>query len=372
MRRCRVALHALDRTGPPVLGLTFVRWLRRRRPDVDVDVVAFRGGELAGEATRLAPTTIFLDPDEAWDHADPPPGRCADLARMAAHLGPADATLLVSVAAGHSLPYLPHETDPVVCWAVEQGEDLHWLDGPADLRARTDRWLAGAPGVAEELGGRLAPGTDVYVVPEFVDRVRPDDAVQVRHCRGALDPTGSELLVVGAGIATHRKGPDLFHETAVAHHRRAGGPTAWAWLGGQRDPLFHRVLEDARRGPVERFRMFGNVEDVVPWLAAADVMLHPARLDAFPLVCLHAAFAGTPVVGFSGAGGLADMFGPAFAGTPYPDVTALAELVETLRDPDARQELAGAQSAWAAERYSTGAAAPRLLDHLLAVTGSAS
>jgi glycosyltransferase involved in cell wall biosynthesis len=36
----------------------------------------------------------------------------------------------------------------------------------------------------------------------------------------------------------------------------------------------------------------------VPWLAAADVMLHPARLDAFPLVCLHAAFAGTPTIRF--------------------------------------------------------------------------
>lgn len=372
MRRCRVALHALDRTGPPVLGLTFVRWLLQHRPELEVDVVAFRGGELAGESTRLAPTTILLDPDEAWDHADPPAPRRADLHRTTEHLEPADVTLLVSVAAGHSLPYLTGVTGPVVCWVVEQGEDLHWLDGPADLRGRTSRWLAGAPEVADELSGRLGPGTDPHVVPEFVDRVRPAHDRQVEHCRGALDPTGSELLVVGAGIATHRKAPDLFHETAVAHGRNAGGSTAWAWLGGQRDPLFHPVLEEARRGPVPRFRMFGNVDDVVPWLAAADVMLHPARLDAFPLVCLHAAFAGTPVVGFSGVGGVTEMFGPAFAGVPYPDVAGLAALVETFRRPDTRAELAAAQAAWAGDRFSTDAAAPRLLDHLLAAgaTGS--
>lgn len=370
--RCRVALHALDRTGPPVLGLTFVRWLRQHRPDLEVDVLAFRGGELAGQATLLAPTTILLDPDEAWDHDDPPASRCADLHRMTEHLERADVTLLVSVAAGHSLPYVARATGPVVCWAVEQGDDLHWLDGPADLRGRTDRWLAGAPAVAEELGDRLPPGTEVHVVAEFVDRVRPGDLPQVANCRAALDPTGSELLVVGAGIATHRKAPDLFHETAVAHHRGAGGHTAWAWLGGQRDPLFHPVLEEARRGPVHRFRMFGNVDDVVPWLASADVMLHPARLDAFPLVCLHAAFAGTPVVGFSGVGGITEMFGPAFAGVPYPDVAGLAGLVESLRRPADREDLAAAQAAWAGDRFSTGAGAPRLLEHLLTVGGAGS
>ncbi len=372
MQRCRVALHALDRTGPPVLGLTFVRWLRAQHPEVRVDVVAFRGGELAGACTQLAPTTILLDPEEPWDHADPPPDRCADLLAATRRLDPVDVTLAVSVAAGHSLPYLLDRSGAVVCWAVEQGEDLHWLDGPADLRNRTGRWLAGAPEVAAELRSRLDADTPVHVVPEFVDRRRAVDDLQVAHCRGALDPTGSELLVVGAGIATHRKATDLFHEVAVVHDRVAGGPTAWAWLGGERDPLFHRVLDEARRGPVRRFRMFGTVDDIVPWLAAGDVLLHPARLDAFPLVCLHAAFAGTPVVAFSGVGGVTEMFGPAFCGAPYPDVSGLAEMLESLRDRKVRDDLAGAQSTWAAERFGTDAAAPRLLDHLVATAaGSA-
>jgi glycosyltransferase involved in cell wall biosynthesis len=361
---CRVALHALDRTGPPVLGLTFVRWLRAQHPEVAVDVVAFRGGALAGVCTQLAPTTILLDPEEPWDHDDPPVDRCADLLTATGHLNEVDVTLAVSVAAGHSLPYLGDRSGAVVCWAVEQGEDLHWLDGRADLRGRTSRWLAGAPAVADELRSRLGPDTAVHVVPEFVDQRGAVEERQVAHCRGALDPTSSDLMVVGAGIATHRKAPDLFHEVAVAHDRTATGTTAWAWLGGERDPLFHRVLTEARRGPVRQFRMFGSVEDVVPWLAASDVLVHPARLDAFPLVCLHAAFAGTPVVAFSGVGGVTEMFGPAFAGAPYPDVTALAEQVERLRDPDARVDLADRQAAWAAERFSTAAAAPRLFDHL--------
>lgn len=370
MQRCRVLVHALDRTGPPMLALAFVRWLVGQHPDVGVDLVAFRGGELAGEATRLATTTVLLDPDEAWNHAEPRQDRRDHLAEMLRMLDEPDVTLLVSVAAGHVLPHLPPSSSPVVCWAVEQGEDLHWLDGPAGLATRTTRWLAGAPAVADELSARLPGGTEVHVVPEFVDRVEPSDPRQLANCRRALDPWQSELLAVGAGIATFRKAPDLFHETAVDHMRHHAGPATWAWIGGQRDPLFAPVRDQARRGPVRRFRMFGNVADVVPWLAAADVLVHPARLDAFPLVCLHATFAGTPVVAFAGAGGVPEMFGPSFAGVRYPDLTALADLVESLRDPSARRDLAAAQVAWAAPRFSTDAAAPLLMDHLVQAAGA--
>ena len=72
------------------------------------------------------------------------------------------------------------------------------------------------------------------------------------------------------------------------------------------------------------FALVESVPDLTPWLAAADVFLHPARLDAFPLVCLHASLAGTPVVTFRGVGGTDEMFGDDAAGPGYPDVEAMA------------------------------------------------
>ncbi|MFM7062115.1 MAG: glycosyltransferase [Actinomycetes bacterium] len=332
--------------------------------------MAFRGGGLAGEATRLAPTTILLDPGEAWDHDQTSSERAPDLRRATQELGEPDVTLLVSVAAGHSLPYLPEPVGAVVCWVVEQGEDLSWLKGPTDLLGRTSTWLAGASNVADELAPLLPPGTDVRVVPEFVDAVRPADEQQVSNCRRALDPEDSQLLVVGAGIATYRKAPDLFYEAAAAHASVAQGSTGWAWLGGERDPLFYPVVEQARCGPVARFRMFGDVDDVVPWVAAADVVLHPARLDAFPLVCLHAVLAGTPVVSFAGAGGVGEMLGPTFMGVTYPDLHGLAQIVESLRDESLRSEVTAAQTEWARNRFSTDVAAPLLLEQLEAAAGA--
>ncbi len=49
----RVMVHALDRTGPPMLALAFVRWLRRTHPGDDVELVAFRGGEMVSEFSEV-------------------------------------------------------------------------------------------------------------------------------------------------------------------------------------------------------------------------------------------------------------------------------------------------------------------------------
>jgi glycosyltransferase involved in cell wall biosynthesis len=118
----------------------------------------------------------------------------------------------------------------------------------------------------------------------------------------------------------------------------------------------------------EHLRFIGNVSDVAPWIAAADVLLHTARLDAFPLVCLHSALAGTPVVGFDGVGGLREMMGEATVSAPYPDVTALARTVEALAQAETRQCLGIAQQQRVVTHFTAAVAAETLLHHLCEVT----
>jgi len=359
----RIVVHALDRTGPPVLARSLLRWLRAAHPDHDVDVVAFRGGELLDDLIRLGPVRVVLDPEEPWNWRAPDPRRVARLATRVAGLPPVDATLLVSVAAGQALPFLTGD-DPIVTWVVEQGEEL-----PSGTEARTRRWLAGSQGTRTELLGRLAPGTVVPVVPEFVEAPAEPGAALRQHCRTALGAGDDELLVVGAGIATVRKAPDLFLEVALAHHRAGDGPPArFVWLGGERDPLFHRLRAEVDRLELEEeIRFFGGVVDVVPWLAAADVFLHTARLDAFPLVCLHAAAVGTPVVAFAGVGGVPEMFGIAFVGSPYPDVPALRRNVCDLGGARRRAAVGAAQRAIVLDRFVDDVGGPLVLDQLTEV-----
>lgn len=365
--RVRVLVHALDRTGPPVLALSHLAWLAEHHPEVEVDVVAFRGGALADDAGAFGPVTVLLHPHEPWDAADPDPRRAAELRDLLAGLPEADRVLLVSVAAGQCLPYLADRA-PVVTWCVEQGEDLHWLDAPIGLRERTAAWLAGSTGSMLELRERLAPGTEVALVPEFVAAPPSADARRdaVADVRRQVSVDGDVLLVVGAGIATYRKAPDLFLEVALAVLRSGRGPVRFAWIGGVDDELHPLVAEEARRlGIADHLALVPPVPDVVPWLAAADVVVHPARLDAFPLVCLHASAVGTPVVAFAGAGGVEEMFEASFLGVPYPDVAGLAALVDDLRDPQRRSAAGVRQQAVVQRRWLAEVGAPVLHAHVV-------
>jgi len=369
----RVLLHAADRTGPPMLARGLLRQVRAAHPEVRVDVVAFRGGEMVAELEELGPVTVLLRDHEAWDHGDPDAARVADLQAVGDSLDQPDVVLLVSISGGQCLPYLPDlaGTAPVVSWVVEQGEDLHWLGPPVDVAARTDVWLAGSATTRDELVDLLGTGCSVEVVPEFVE-TPADPAPEVVAARRAELRGGSDdLLVVGAGIATVRKAPDLFLEAAaVSHHR--DHDDAFVWLGGAEDPLWPLVADERQRLGLDRFVLAPSVPDLTPTLAAADVFLHTARLDAFPLVCLHAVLAGTPVVAFSGAGGVPEMLGDAFVGAPYPDLAGLVDQLDRLRDPEVRAEVAAAQLTYVAPRFTAAVAGEAVVDAVARAVGERS
>ncbi len=360
-----------------MLARSLLRHLRAALPDVQVDVVAFRGGEMVDELRALGTVTVLLHDREPWDHAAPDPTRVDELAATAGGLPRPDAVLLVSVAAGQALPYLwpvPVDAPPVVTWVVEQGEDLHWLDPPVGVAARTDVWLAGSATTCDELVGRLegllGQVPEVEVVPEFVEAPAPVDPDVAAARREELCGGADDLLVVGAGIATVRKAPDLFLEAAaVAGHR--GHDDAFVWLGGADDPLWPLVDAERERLGLTSFRLAPSVADLGPTLAAADVLLHPARLDAFPLVCLHAVLAGTPVVAFSDAGGVPEMLGGSFVGAPYPDLAGLVDQLDHLRDPAVRQQVAAAQQDHVARRYTAEVAGPAVVAAVVRASAAA-
>lgn len=360
MTRLRVAVHALDRTGPPVLAMSFVRWMSRAHPEVELEVVSLRGGPLIDDVVRHADAMVVLDPDEPWDISEPDPPRRVAARQRLEDLPTPDATLLVSVAAGQLLPVMA-DTGRLVTWVVEQGDDLHWIDEPTGLRERTDVWLAGSGSSHQEARKRL--GRPVRLVPEFVDDREPVEQLIRRRCRDALGVADNELLVVGAGIATRRKAPDLFVQTGIAAQHRLER-AMFLWIGGERDELHWPIRQDARRAGFTRFRTMESVTDLHHWLGAADVFLHTARLDAFPLVCLHSAVAGTPVVTFRDTGGTTEMFDDSFVGAPYPDVTGLADLLHSLADTTFRDQVANRQSTRVRSTYVTDVCAPALFESL--------
>lgn len=337
-----------------MLAISFLRWLREHQPDDKVELAAFRGGELLDTAMRYGQVVVALDPRQRWDHDQPDPDRVREVRSRLSVLSPADVTLLVSVSAGQLLPHM-HDGGAVVTWVVERGDDLHWLTSNVGLPGLTRKWLAGSSGSAEEARSVLGDATEFEIVPEFVDDPVALDPLVVSRCRRLLNQARGGLVVVGAGIATHRKAPDLFLEVAL-RRARTNPSDSFVWIGGESDPMFPEVLAESRRLRIDNLRLLGTVTDVDPWIAAADVFLHPAREDAFPLVCLHATRVGTPVVGFTGAGGIAEQFGPEALGTPFPDIDGLATTVTDLEDPERRRRAAMAQLRQTARLFARSAA----------------
>lgn len=227
-----------------MLALAMLRWLRRTHTDDDVEVLAFFGGEMLGDFSKVADVDVMLDDHEAWDHEAPPPGRVAELRHHTADLSPASANLLVSVAAGQCLPLLDLP-GPIVTWSVEVAEDLHWLSGPIGLAHLTDRWIAGSNATAEELADRLGRRLRRWCPSSSTNGgVSSGRTVELRRELGSAD---GQVVVVGVGIGAVRKGLDLFVEAAAEYERRWPGQAVFSWFGGQTDPLWPMVSAEIER-----------------------------------------------------------------------------------------------------------------------------
>jgi len=181
---------------------------------------------------------------------------------------------------GRTLVYSPH------CFAFERRD----LAGPVRrayrtiervLTQRTDVLAACSPGeasLAREIGH---PAKRVSYVPNTT-----------RHRRQAQRtwPVEGPLRIVGLGRLSAQKGVDYFARV-VASLRKADRPLEVQWLGGGDEP-YPAMLRDVG---VEVSGWLPAPE-VEARLASADLYLHTAAWEGFPLAVIEAHFAGLPIL----------------------------------------------------------------------------
>lgn len=163
-------------------------------------------------------------------------------------------------------------------------------DGDAAAVAALGGWPAG-PGAVVAVSAPAAErfaraiGRPVGCIPPGLRPPRGEDRATARAERRALLGLAPETpLLVFAGRLEQRKGADLL--PAVARALAARGQ-ALAVLG--EGPL----RAELGAAPLH---LLGQVAEVPAWLAAADALLLPSRLEGFPLVFLEAAARSCPVL----------------------------------------------------------------------------
>ncbi|OSP09236.1 glycosyltransferase [Microbacterium sp. LEMMJ01] len=248
------------------------------------------------------------------------------------------------------------------------GLRLESAQGPLRMLLRMMERVSGAaatqvvavgPSLRERaLAERLVPAEKIVVLgagsPNGVD-VRQfgdarHDATARTTMREHLGIPAPAQIVVFMGRLTADKGLVALAEAMAIVQQHSH---AWLVIVGGIDDASGAEGERLLREAVARLVVVGEVADVKPYLAAADVLCLPSRREGMPTVVLEAFAASVPVVA-TRATGIVDLVTDGITGwlVPVDDAAALARaLRQALDDRDTARRMADAAAALVSERF---------------------
>ncbi|HMQ08529.1 MAG TPA: rhamnan synthesis F family protein [Saprospiraceae bacterium] len=176
------------------------------------------------------------------------------------------------------------------------------------------------------------------LVYEFIETSinMPED---IKILRQNLGLPADKKIIWGCGTVSHRKGTDLFVETARILKESGVRNFVFYWIGDhywykeQNFKLSWDEWEDtiAGKGLEGMVHFLGILENPKDYLAAGDIFFLSSREDPYPLVCLEAAECGLPVICFDGAGGMPEFVGEDCGKiVPFLDTDQAAEAIHLL------------------------------------------
>lgn len=226
---------------------------------------------------------------------------------------------------------------------------------------RLRRVIAVSHGTARELHEFYSvPERVISVVPNGVDHAvfRPaPDAEAKRMLRARLGLPGSVFVVLFCGGDWERKG------LRDAIDAVAGMPDTMLCVVGRGDEAAMRE-HTLRRNAASQVRFAGKTTTPEQWYAAADVLVHPSRYEAFSLVVLEAAASGLPIVAHA-INGTEELIEPGVNGflTAFGG-DALREPLNRLRDDATQREAMSSAALERSRRYAWDRVAGEYFDVL--------
>jgi glycosyltransferase involved in cell wall biosynthesis len=380
--------HDAGRTGAVIVLLHFLRWLKENQPEIAIDILLQRGGDLVPMFKELGKTRIR---EAAGSKA------ASLIAKIRRHLFPKCLTEMLDVVwlrwhygifRKPSLIFantvthgdLLHALRFIGCPVVSHIHELeYWISYNTPARAfqrvkeQTTQYVAASAAVKSNLvlnHGILEH--EINVVHEFIPAaiITPESTSRQRTKIRAEWNIPDDACIIGmCGTLEWRKGVDFLALLAsLCLRRHAEMPFYFVWIGGDaNEATANQVLFDSSHlGVSDRIRFLGKRLNPSEDFAAIDIFALLSREDAFPLACLEAAAAGKPVVCFASAGGMPE-FVESDCGivVPYLDLEAMSFAINSLwATPELREQLGKRASQKTLEMCSTAVQAPKLWEIL--------
>jgi glycosyltransferase involved in cell wall biosynthesis len=369
-------LHELSRTGAPRIALDA---LAAMRDEMDIRIIALRGGPFAEDCRAVGPLLILWKTSERghiWQRVRNRFERSRWL--LGLRNWDPDVIYINSVSA---LPIFQMERLPEVP-AVLHVHELHtplfpvMKECPELLARRPARYVAVSEAVRLALTSEFGIDHErISVIHEFVPEARLSATAGSRQRR----PDDRCLVVGGAGMPAWRKGTSLWLQTAVEVRRLVGPSVRFVWVGVPEwpDPHWWEALSFRRE-----VSLLG-LEDVVELVPSTPKPLEEfARFDIFamtswedpcPLVVLENMGLGTPVVCFAGGGGSAEVVADAGVVVAEFDPRAMARAIaELAADPRERARLGGLSRQRVRENFTDRVQVPKIQHELRSLLNSTS
>ncbi|KQW61014.1 glycoside hydrolase family 99-like domain-containing protein [Ensifer sp. Root127] len=325
--------HDAERNGAQINLLHFARVLRSR--GVPLTILLLGGGPLLDEYRRVAPTFVK-------DRAFASRPECIEFFK-GLHARGYRRAITNTVVTGSVIKSMKDEGFTVVS-LVHELPNIILESGLSDLFGAITQFADVVVFASKEIQNQTdritpTPGNKAVILPQGCyrklhssDRNAINDEPRLYWRR--LGIPDDAKVVVGVGYGDKRKGIDMF--ALIAQQTYFVDKTVhFVWIGDIETDMRKGILAQmANVGWRGQLHLMQFTTEVNRALLTADAFLLTSREDPFPTVVLEALDAGTPVIAFKDAGGIADLGQTGFVRlVNYLDTRAMQdELLRTLKD----------------------------------------
>ena len=264
MKRILFIGHEAERTGAPIVLLHLLRWIKKNKPEFDVEVLLLRDGDLRAAYEQVA--SVHLAPQTKLPNIVVRGRRflrrklgftrkvkLADLPPLG---GEYDVIVGNTVGSLEHLAFFKARGFRTICWLHEMRsviESFFPESGRfAELARSVDLFIVASTAV-ESVLREFGATNRTEIVHEFseLEPVSEEDAASVRRSLGI---PSDAFVVGGSGTVSSRKGTDLFIEIA-SRLTASVEDIYFLWIGGRSGYSaveFEHAVDEIRRLGLER------------------------------------------------------------------------------------------------------------------------